>query len=97
MDPYSPWRTPDIDWQDFDPVFSADGGLLYASVWGGLFRRIIANNDVTTLNNYIAKHPRTALFQDEFYYHDSFYVAASSGAFDALRVLLDFYHANQRP
>lgn len=28
MDPYSSWRTPDIEWEDFDPFPSADGGLL---------------------------------------------------------------------
>lgn len=91
---YSSWRTPDIEWEDFDPILSADGELLYESVCGGLLQHIITLNDVTTLKDYIAKHPQSILFQTELYRYDSFYVAAESGSVDALRVLLDYYHAN---
>jgi chitinase len=95
MDPYSSYRTPDPEMQqDWDPILDSNGKLLYESVWGSLLHHIIADNDVTTLQSYIAKHPRVILFQTELYQYDSLYVAASSGALDALRVLLDYYHAN---
>ncbi|KAI7973778.1 hypothetical protein EIK77_002176 [Talaromyces pinophilus] len=91
---YSSYYTLDPEMRHWDPILGPDGKLIYEDVWGSLKRCIVANNDVATLKNYAAKHPRSILFQDEFYYHDLFYVAASSGALDALRALLDFYHAN---
>lgn len=59
-----------------------------------LFGRIIERNDGATLNRYIEKNLRGALAPDVVYYHDPFFVAAQNGSTDALRVLLQHYHAD---
>lgn len=62
-----------------------------------LLNQIIRRNDVVTLNRYLAKFPDHALATGEVYYSDPFWIAASLGSTDVLRVLLEHYKVNYDP
>jgi hypothetical protein len=59
-----------------------------------LLREIIERNDVPTPNCYTQQLPKNVLRHDGIIQYDPFWVAASHGSTDALRVLLDLYEAN---
>lgn len=92
---YSSYYTLDPEMHHWEPILDPDGKLLYEDVWGSLKRCIVADNDVATLKNYIAKHPKHIFWPGECGASDNtICVAASSGSIDAMRVLIDHYHTD---
>lgn len=92
---YSSYRTLDPEMRFWDPILDPDGEPIYEDVWGSLERQIVANNDVATLKNYIAKHPKSIFWPGECGDVDNTVcVAASNGSIDAMRVLIDHYHTD---
>ncbi|OBT75150.1 hypothetical protein VF21_05488 [Pseudogymnoascus sp. 05NY08] len=75
-------------------LIDTDGTILNETDDCTLLNQIIRRNDVATLNRYLAKFPDHALATGEVYYYDPFWIAASLGSTEVLRVLLEHYKVN---
>ncbi|KAL5333720.1 ankyrin repeat-containing domain protein [Aspergillus crustosus] len=77
-----------------NPILDIEGTPLYETDDRGLLLTILRTNKLPHLTQYISAYSKkSTLTPAEVYYHDPFYVAASCGSLDVLRLLLEHYHA----
>ncbi|KAI9929703.1 hypothetical protein MW887_001179 [Aspergillus wentii] len=88
--PYTEFHTRRTDASNVT-LLDTNGAILYKTDYSGLLLKIVQLNDMPILKRYIAKHLRHALAPDEAAYYDPFWVAATHGSTDALRLLLNHY------
>lgn len=88
---YSWFRT---DRDEIGSIFDTNGEQLYLDEHNGLLCEIIERNDLPTLDYYIGQLPKSVLRHNSMIANDPFWVAASHGSTNALRMLLDLYEAD---
>lgn len=74
-------------------LIDGNGDLLFETEDGGLWCEIIEQNDVALLNQYLTDYEGSCRWRADVYDSDPFFIAASSGSTDVLRVLLEYCRA----
>jgi ankyrin repeat protein len=86
------WILDEEEGEDAVILIDNNGDLLFETEEAELWYAIIEQNDAALLNQYLLDYG--GLWQGETYYLDPFFVAASYGSTDALRVLLEYCAAS---
>ncbi|KAE8318588.1 ankyrin repeat-containing domain protein [Aspergillus transmontanensis] len=75
-------------------MLDTDGSELYETEYEELLGEMVKANDEWMVRQYIKKHPKAGLYPSELPDWDVILIACEHGSLDALRVLLDHYHAH---